>query len=86
MQYNDQLAAEEDEEEITISLPSSALETLGMQLGGQISSGYSFAETTSSITAGAISRNAAFPCFKKHAWGDRLLVKITQEHAAPDAV
>lgn len=73
----------DDEEDITITLPANALETLGIPLGGQLSSGHGALEASGPASAASAARSEVFPCFKKSAWGDRLTVKIVQRHGAP---
>lgn len=70
-----------EEEEIESSLPATAFEA--MSLGVSRGSGRAANENTTSFRAAASGRGEPFPCFKKSLWGERLIVKLTQEHLVP---
>ncbi len=74
-----------NEEEVTIALPATALEAAGIPVGTQLSSGHSVSEIGNSFMAAAVGRGERFPCFKKLTASERLIIKITREHAAPGA-
>ncbi|HEY4160776.1 MAG TPA: hypothetical protein VGM08_01815 [Candidatus Saccharimonadales bacterium] len=73
-----------DQEEITVTLPATALAFLNGLPGSQ-AGGHGAPDSSSSMVAAAATQSEPFPCFKKSAWGDRATVKITQAHTAPGA-
>jgi hypothetical protein len=67
------------EEEITVTLPATALEALGEVLEGQLSSGRG-------TLPGSAGRGEPFPCFKKASRSKRLVVKTSHEYSASNAL
>lgn len=79
MKSNDNQVSTAEEEAIIITLPATALETIGTPFGGQRSRGHGAAENSGSFMATATGRWQPFQCFKKSFEGDRLVVRITRE-------
>lgn len=65
-----------DNEEITITLPATALEPLTMSLGNQLNSQHSAFENGNSLHAAALGRDEPLHCFKKTA-GNLAIVRIS---------
>jgi len=73
------------QEEIIMTLPATALEALGTGLTGQATNGHDIAKGDVYMGASPVGRDEPFPCFKKSAWDDQVVVKIVQQRQLPSA-
>jgi len=73
------------DEEVTITLPVNAVDSLMVPLGNQVGGNHGVVENGGSRDAAAVGRGGLFPCFKKSVWGDRIRVTIVQGHGVLDA-
>lgn len=72
-------------EEIIMTLPAAALDTLAAPVGSQSKSGHDGMRGDSYMGASPVGRDEPFPCFLKSNWSEQVVVKIVQQRQQPHA-